>query len=384
MAVTFRSREEATSYVFGCIERGQHAVAEKLAGELTKRDPGCSAFWLALAYALDGKVQAIRAAKRCSILRPMASLALQFLSLQVSLNRHERLHYAVRAVITSPDSAGGWIALTNALQPLSIDGPFAHPERRGPVVDPNSREAWHAAGQWLRAAGRHEDAIRSILRALRVDSPSGSSLYLLSLLDPARMPADVVEVMEHRFNSGSVVGEEAETGAFALFAWYDHRREEDTAFRWLEIANRERRMRVTPENSINKQILHRVVGAPLITRRVSSERQASAGPIFVVGLPGSGTTLVDTMLSMHESIGSAGELPVLSDLAKRLPGVPIGHALLDEPTLAALADAYLTQSREYSPTAKPYLIDKMPANFIHIGLAHALFPDAPALIYLTY
>ena len=105
-------------------------------------------------------------------------------------------------------------------------------------------------------------------------------------------------------------------------------------------------------------------------------------PIFVLGMPRSGTTLVERILSSHPQVLSAGELQNFAIAVKRAAGTP-SNRVLDAPTLengvnvdfAALGERYLASTRPITG-AKPRFVDKMPLNFLYVGFIALALPNA--------
>jgi hypothetical protein len=112
---------------------------------------------------------------------------------------------------------------------------------------------------------------------------------------------------------------------------------------------------------------------------------AAPDPIFVVGLPRSGSTLIEQILSSHSQVEGTMELPDIIGMARALSGrklrseasqYPEVLATLDMKEFQALGEQYLSQTRIQRKTGAPFFIDKMPNNFAHIGLIHLALPNA--------
>lgn len=99
-------------------------------------------------------------------------------------------------------------------------------------------------------------------------------------------------------------------------------------------------------------------------------------PVFIVGMPRSGTTLVEQILASHSRVAGAGELPFMDDLARnRLADYPGGLAELPDARRTEMRDEYLRILAEASE-GKPWVTDKFPSNFLHLGLIRQLLPEA--------
>lgn len=106
-------------------------------------------------------------------------------------------------------------------------------------------------------------------------------------------------------------------------------------------------------------------------------------PLFIVGMPRSGTTLVEQILSSHTKVHGAGELQDIGEMASGLPAMlgsvqpyPACLAQLDRETLGRLSRIYRNKIKEIAGEGNAYVTDKMPDNFWHLGLIQRLFPDA--------
>lgn len=116
-------------------------------------------------------------------------------------------------------------------------------------------------------------------------------------------------------------------------------------------------------------------------QRVIKEEISEFRPIFIVGLPRSGSTLLQQILNTDVNVGTTTELPVIMTQAQELRGQTLGNSLypgsianISEEDLQALANQYVDYAKKYSN--RQFVIDKMPSNFMHIGLIKTMFPNA--------
>jgi hypothetical protein len=111
--------------------------------------------------------------------------------------------------------------------------------------------------------------------------------------------------------------------------------------------------------------------------------QAASDPIFIVGLPRSGSTLLEQILASHSNVEGTRELAYVPTIARELAGPPLtaarypeGLASLDAAQVDALAARYLASAQKHRPLGKVHFIDKMHGNFASVGLLHLMFPRA--------
>jgi tetratricopeptide (TPR) repeat protein len=169
---------------------------------------------------------------------------------------------------------------------------------------------------------------------------------------------------------------------FALGKLYDSTEHYSAAFEQFRLGNDANTNEQAAQNSLAQlQVLREAFpgDAPAALRHASN---TSGLPVFVVGMPRSGTTLVEQILSSHPQVCGAGELTFIGDLLNAFPAYfgrervyPFAVAGLSVDELDRLADAYLGKLRACSADVLR-ITDKMPHNFLHLGLITQLFPSA--------
>lgn len=178
-----------------------------------------------------------------------------------------------------------------------------------------------------------------------------------------------------------------ETVCFALSEALAKQKSYAKSFHYLQTANTlvDRQVADDPRMftaRVNQQIQ---VFTPALMQAHAPLPRSSPTPIFIVGMPRSGTTLTETILGSHPSVHPCGELPnmpaIIQGIGRNYPGLPpYPHSLssLAREQLLAMANAYLRdlprEARSCSHSA-----DKLPHNFMNVGLIHLLFPQAPII-----
>jgi tetratricopeptide (TPR) repeat protein len=250
---------------------------------------------------------------------------------------------------------------------------------------PNAAELHLSMAHSLKALGRREDAIDEYRAAARERPDFGDAYWSLANLKTYRFSDAELEAMRRAATAATATVDRYHL-CFALGKAFEDRAEYSTSWDYYRRGNELKRAesRYRPEvielNTANQK--------QVCTREFFERRKgagvASAAPIFVVGLPRSGSTLIEQILASHSVVEGTQELAdvpryVLEmqgrerDLeSPRYPGV---LALLPAAEIARFAERYLQDTSVYR-TGKQRFIDKMPNNFRHIGLIHLMFPNA--------
>lgn len=159
----------------------------------------------------------------------------------------------------------------------------------------------------------------------------------------------------------------------------------DEAFLTITEANRLKQP--PPDPALQSAAIDRYIGAWDRATLAALPRCAHTDvPVFIVGFWRSGTTLVEQTLSSHPRVFGAGELTILREFAERRhdPAVPRAEPLIMDPrgigrpALARFARSYLARVRELAPSAAR-ITDKLPVNFVHLGLISVLLPGAKVI-----
>jgi predicted Zn-dependent protease len=252
---------------------------------------------------------------------------------------------------------------------------------------PGEDRAWLLCGHLLREVGQQAQAIEVYRRALVVRPGSGRAYSSLANLKTFRFSdADRAAMQEQLARSGprSVDRTHLE---FALGKALEDESQFAASFEHYSRGNALHRATIGHDpDAETAQVLRAkaIYTASFFTDR-SGWGGARADPIFIVGMPRSGSTLLEQMLASHPQVEGTRELTDIPALALELTlrastnqraEIPDAVAALDRQEVDALAERYLSRTRVYRPLGKPRFVDKMLGNFIHIGLIHLMFPRA--------
>ncbi len=249
---------------------------------------------------------------------------------------------------------------------------------------PNNAKGWMSYGHVLKAVGQTQPAIGAYRRAIALEPGFGEAWWSLANLKTLTFPADDVAAMTVALEQVTDPADRLHLH-FALGKAFEDGRDETRAFSHYEQANRIRRAQLSyaPEETTRQcramiQALENgVLAAP-------DDGCAEEGPIFIVGLPRSGSTLIEQILATHSAIEGTSELPEMMMIAERLAcraeagGMSLMAliAALPADERAALGNEYIERTRAYRQSGSRLFIDKMPNNWMHVALIAAILPRA--------
>jgi tetratricopeptide (TPR) repeat protein len=303
------------------------------------------------------------------------------------LNRFaEALASCDRALELNPDLAEAHSARGAILSQQKLYDEALASCDRAIALRPEFAEPYQNRGVILLNKGDIPQAEQMFRRAMELDPDLPMPLFSLTRIrkytDPDHPDIRAVRAMLEKPLVAPAVREYL---YFALGKIYDDCADYDTAFDCYRRANEISKAAAAYDPARTVRITDAIIAtfSRDFLARPSPFASASRSPIFIVGMPRSGTTLMASILSNHRAIATAGELPTLGDLAGRLPQL-IGtetpypravESLTREAASRATTD-YETRLRRDAGPDVPHVIDKNPLNFRHLGLVALLFPNA--------
>ena len=254
--------------------------------------------------------------------------------------------------------------------------------------DPDQPEVLNNLGMVVASLARRAEA-ESIFRQLVETAPWFGHPYLNLALSHRFGPSDASQIadMTKLLRRSQVADEDALYVHYALGKALDDCGEHEKAFAHYHKANQLRRRQVNFDIEAIGEGFERLkrVFSPALFEQFSGTGNASREPVLIVGMPRSGTTLLEQVLSAHPQIRPAGELRKLSELVLRLEQSADDKAAypeclneIDPGQLEEMASAYLTELTGRAGAAQR-MTDKMPMNFMNVGLMALLFPDVTFL-----
>lgn len=239
---------------------------------------------------------------------------------------------------------------------------------------------WSNYGHILRALGRREDCEAAYRKTIALGAPVGEAYWGLANLKTYRFNAAEISAMQAHAKV-MAPGADRVSLMFALGKALEDEHDHSGAFAAYDAANRERRTTLPYDHGEREDLLRqsRAVFSPdffASRRHVGSDR---CDPIFIVGMPRSGSTLVEQIIASHSAVEGTMELLELLMIARRLGqagSYPQSLASLPEAAFRELGEEYLERTAVFRKTNAPRFIDKMPNNFAHAGLIHLILPHA--------
>jgi tetratricopeptide (TPR) repeat protein len=377
-------------------------------------DAGAAEACFARGVALAGSGQTLQAAQQfhhANLLRPDHPATLTNLALLLSqLDQHETaLACARRATDLQPGDPRAVLSLATVLYRQGNILASIPPHRQAVALAPDNPIAWTALGDCLVAVGRHDEAIASFRQALALDPEQLAARRSLAACGPPGAQAEDIAHLSALLARENLPTEDRITAGFALGQMLDTVGRFDDAFARFAAANA---LVLTTQAAAGHRFdaaafdaaIDRLIapgtqdetqdgtqdGTPGLGTQDFLARSTAWGnksdlPVFIVGMPRSGSTLVEQIAASHSQVFAAGESRTLARRIEAMAKASAPRAPIDWDAAAArgLADRHVAELAALAAgagTGVVRVLDKMLDNVFHLGLIAALFPNARVII----
>jgi tetratricopeptide (TPR) repeat protein len=291
------------------------------------------------------------------------------------LSRHTESESAYRrAAEISPNHAEAHSNLSMALRRLRRYEEAVIESERAIELKPDIAAFYSNRANLLRVRGQITEAEQACRRSIELDPAHTEAYLILAGLKLIEKGDPVMASMLSLAQSSSLTLAHQVNIHFALAKALESQQDFDTAFDHFNAANRLRRSIINYDDGDRESTVRRIMSVfdrELLQRAVDSGNESDA-PIFILGMPRSGTTLVEQILASHSEVEAGGELDTLYQIATST-GYPEAFSQMPLEELRSIGASYILNC---GFSATRHFTDKMPENFLYIGLIKLILPRA--------
>jgi tetratricopeptide (TPR) repeat protein len=328
-----------------------------------------------------------------SVLERAVAIAPDFLLALLDLGRVrkeqdrfvEALECFDRVIELDPTNAQAHFLRGSTLAPAAFTHEAIAAYERCLELRPKHIGALLGHGHLLKAVGRYDEAVAAYNACIAQRADLGEIYWSLANLKTYRFDDSTVAEMERHAARGGVTTQSEVNFLFALGKAYEDRGDFERAWQYYRSGNAKQRATVSYDPVQTETMNDRIVE---VFSRGFLESRSGAGlddpaPIFIIGLPRSGSTLLEQILASHPDVEGTSELPYLGRVATSLnrnsrDGINYPEAVreLPLPAFRALGEDYLRHASLHRRAGTPRFIDKMPNNFPSVGFLSLILPRA--------
>ena len=245
-------------------------------------------------------------------------------------------------------------------------------------IDPAQPKVWMSFGHILKTVGRQADSIAAYRSAISYAPGLGEVWWSLANLKTVRFDAADIAAMEAALDRDDLLNEDVFHLHFALGKAYEEQKLAEPAFGHYARGNELRRALLPYDaNDTAKQVdRSKTLYTTEFFERHSKGGCPAGDPVFILGMPRAGSTLIEQILASHSMIEGTMELPDIPALVTQAKGQSGAIARLSDGALHDFGQAYLERTRALRKTGEPYFVDKLPNNWLHIGFIRLILPNA--------
>lgn len=245
---------------------------------------------------------------------------------------------------------------------------------------PEQAKLWMSYGHMLKTVGDQEASIAAYRQALKIEPALGEVWWSLANLKTVRFSDDDVAAMDAALAADGLAQEDEFHLHFALGKANEERGDHEAAFDHYARGNRLRAEELAHDPDVVTALVDKVIRRftpEFIDARIG---HPAKDPIFIIGMPRAGSTLIEQILSSHSMVEGTMELPDIPAIAMRegrdKDGWTQAIAEMTPDDLDRLGSEYVERTRIQRKSGKPFFIDKLPNNWSYLGFIRLILPNA--------
>ena len=244
---------------------------------------------------------------------------------------------------------------------------------------PNQPRVHTSIGHALKTIGRLDEAVAAYRKAVAINPAAGEVWWSLANLKTVRFDEADVDAMREALGRDDLKDDDRFHVAFALGKALHDLQRTDEAFAYYAAGNALRRKYHPFRVGQVKRLVDRSIELFTAELLATSGGDQAADPIFIVGMPRAGSTLVEQILSSHSMVEGTSELPDMPVLARSGERYPDWVADMTDAERSAIGADYLKRTAVHRRTERPLFIDKLPNNWMFVPFIHLVLPNAKVI-----
>lgn len=307
--------------------------------------------------------------------------------------RDEAIEAYQQATRIEPSHPGAWSLLGSSLAHVGRIEEAKRAYEKAIRLQPDHMSTQIGLGHVLKTLGDQPGALQAYRKAVQLRPQAGEVYWSMANLKIFTFEDEEVDAMLEQLETNTLETSEEVHFRFALGKAFEDRKDYEKAWHYYHTGNKKKRPDVYHdplEDRERKDAIREIFSADFLAEHSGGGHEAP-DPILVLGMPRSGSTLVEQILASHSQVEGTAELPTLGSLSMsigryRPDGVTFPEACRDlyARDWRQFGKRYMEQTRQFRETDRPFFTDKLPNNFPLVGLLHLILPNAKVINTLRH
>jgi tetratricopeptide (TPR) repeat protein len=300
----------------------------------------------------------------------------------------DAIHSFQQATHLEPRSATAWGSLGSAFARADLQEDSAKAYARSVELNPGAHHLHMGYAHVLKTLGDQKGSLKAYRAAIAAKPGFGEVYWSMANLKIFNFEEEEVTAMEQQLENEELSDSAEIHFRFALGKAYEDKKNYNKAWHYYHSGNQKQRMQVSHdplETELRQNEILEVFSKEFLEEH-SGKGFNAADPILIVGLPRSGSTLVEQILASHSQVEGTSELPNLGRIANSIGryrkdkvSFPLSARDLRNKDWRAYGKQYLDETRRHRVMDRPFFTDKLPNNYPLVGLLHLILPNAKVI-----